>query len=115
MEREDTTRWGTNGEEASMEPNRKDTGSGGVRMELLTGSVASSARDGRESGVVFDFTGLHRPGLCDLALILTARLQSSPGRLVWVTALPDATWVVLRGLGLDHLFHVLPGPGDVLN
>lgn len=91
-----------------MTPNGKGAEGAEVRFGLRTEAAASAARD----GVVFDFTGLHQPGLCDLALILTARLQSPPGR-VWVRALPDATWSVLRSLGLDHLFHVLPGPGEV--
>jgi hypothetical protein len=95
-----------------MTPNGKGAERADVRFGLRTEAAASTAREGRESGVVFDFTGLHRPGLCDLALILTARLQSAPGR-VWVRALPDSTWSVLRALGLDHLFLMLPGPGEV--
>ena len=63
-----------------------------------------------ETDIVFDFTGLHRPALTDLALILTARLHSEPEGRVWVRALPRGTWNVLRALGLDHLFHVYPGP-----
>lgn len=94
-----------------MTPNGKGAERADVRFGLRTGAAATKARD-QESGVVFDFTGLHQPGLCDLALILTARLQSPPGR-VWVRALPDSTWSVLVALGLDHLFHVLPGPGEV--
>lgn len=95
-----------------MTPNGKGAERADDRFGLRTGAAASTTLEVRESGVVFDFTGLQRPGLCDLALILTARLQSAPGR-VWVTALPDATWSVLRALGLDHLFLVLPGPGEV--
>jgi hypothetical protein len=101
-----------------MAPNGKDAAGGGVRVELLTGSAGSAGaggHDGREAGLVFDFTGLHRPGLGDLALILTARLQSAPDRRVWVRALPDPTWAVLRSLGLDHLFHMLPRPGELAN
>ena len=64
----------------------------------------------READIVFDFTGLHRPGLTDLALIVTARLHSEPDNRVWVRALPRGTWYVLQALGLDHLFHVYPGP-----
>lgn len=95
-----------------MTPNRKGAERADVRFGLRTEAATPKTRDGRESGVVFDFTGLHQPGLCDLALILTARLQSATGR-VWVRALPDTTWSVLRALGLDHLFLVLPGPGEV--
>lgn len=101
-----------------MGPNGKDTGQGDLRLELLNGSEVrgphnSGMRDPLE--VVFDFTGLQRPGLCELALILTARLQSGPDERVWVRALPDASWSVLHALGLAHLFHVLPGPGKILN
>jgi hypothetical protein len=63
-----------------------------------------------ETDIVFDFTGLHRPALTDLALILTARLHSEPDDRVWVRAVPRGTWNVLQALGLDHLFHVYPGP-----
>jgi hypothetical protein len=92
-----------------MEPNGRDTGRDDVRVQVPPASARS------EPGVVFDFTGLHLPELGDLAWILTARLQSAPERRVWVTALPESTWTVLRALGLDHLFHLLPGPGEVMN
>ena len=92
-----------------MEPNGRDTGRGQLRLELLSVSKPT------EPGLVFDFTGLHRPELCDLAWILTARLRSAPEQRVWVKALPGSTWSVLRSLGLDHLFHLLPAPTDVTN
>lgn len=99
-----------------MGPNGKDAGSRDLRVALLHGSETRTPGDeptpaGAE--LVFDFTGLSRPGLCDLSLILTARLQASAAERVWVRALPEGTWTILRGLGLDHLFHVLPGPGAV--
>jgi len=59
--------------------------------------------------VVFDFTGLCRPNVADLALILTARLQTPPDELVWIRAIDPRTARVLRGLGLDHLFRHYPG------
>jgi len=68
-----------------------------------------------ETDIVFDFTGLHRPALTDLALILTARMHSEPESRVWVRALPHGTWNVLQALGLDHLFHVYPGPDGIPN
>lgn len=102
-----------------MGPDGKDRAFEGLRLELATESSdareSASVPDPGNLEVVFDFTGLHRPGLCDLALILTARLQADPGERVWVRALPDATWNLLRGLGLDHMFHVLPGPGKIRN
>jgi hypothetical protein len=81
---------------------RQDAG-----LELVVRPDAQEA----ETDIVFDFTGLHRPALTDLALILTARLHSEPESRVWVRALPKGTWNVLQALGLDHLFLVYPGPG----
>jgi hypothetical protein len=93
----------------TMEPDGKSTTPGELSVQFVSGSTT------REPGLVFDFTGLHRPELCDLAWILTARLRSGPEERVWVRALPDSTWKVLRAMGLAHLFHVLPGPGNVMN
>jgi anti-anti-sigma regulatory factor len=61
-----------------------------------------------ESHVVFDFTGLHRPDVADLALILTARLQTPANENVWVRAIDPRTGMILRALGLDHLFRHYP-------
>jgi len=85
---------------------RRDAG-----LALVVRTEAAEA----ETDIVFDFTGLHRPALTDLALILTARLNSEPENRVWVRALPRSTWNVLQALGLDHLFLVYPGPGKVPN
>ena len=65
--------------------------------------------------VVFDFTGLERPDVCDLSLILTARLLSAPTDSVWVRSLPWQTARVLRVLRLDHLFRQYPTASDQLN
>jgi hypothetical protein len=70
--------------------------------------------EGGESHVVFDFTGLDRPNVGDLSLILTARLQSGPTENVWVRALPWQTGRILKILRLDHLFRAYPtGPDDL--
>jgi anti-anti-sigma regulatory factor len=70
----------------------------------------------RPSGhVVFDFTGLDQPDVCDLSLILTARLQSAPDASVWVRSLPSQTARILRVLRLDHLFRAYPAGSDELN
>ena len=61
-----------------------------------------------ETHVVFDFTGMDRPSVSDLALILTARLQSEPGESVWVRSLPWRTARILEILRLDHLFRHYP-------
>jgi hypothetical protein len=74
------------------------------------------AEEGRASGhVVFDFTGLDQPDVCDLSLILTARLQSAPSDFVWVRSLPLQTANILRLLRLDHLFRPYPVASDELN
>ena len=69
----------------------------------------------QESHVVFDFTGLDRPDVCDLSLILTARLQAGPEGNVWVRSLPWQTARVLRALRLDHLFRHYPTASDEMN
>lgn len=97
-----------------MKPNGRDDGRGS-RARLLTGSGERDpgrTRAGEHTEVVFDFEGLQRLDLCGLALILTARLKASPGDRVWVRALPYATWTLLEALGVDHLFHVYPGPNE---
>jgi hypothetical protein len=73
-------------------------------------------RDGAgENHVVFDFTGLERPTVGDLSLILTARLQSGPEDNVWVRALPWQTERILKVLKLDHLFRTYPTETEDLN
>ncbi len=68
-----------------------------------------------DSHLVFDFTGLERPDVCDLSLILTARLLSAPTDSVWVRSLPPQTARVLKILRLDHLFRQYPTASDELN
>ena len=67
------------------------------------------------SHVVFDFSGLERPNVGDLSLILTARLQCEPGDSVWVRSLPCQTARILAVLRLDHLFRRYPEAEDELN
>lgn len=64
---------------------------------------------------VFDFRGRRGLGLPDLALVITARLQGGPGGTVRAKEIPYETWTILRALGLDHLFLVVPEAGDGLN
>jgi hypothetical protein len=68
-----------------------------------------------DTHVVFDFTGLDRPNVGDLSLILTARLQSGPNEKVWVRALPSQTERILKLLRLDHMFRTYPTGPDELN
>jgi len=63
--------------------------------------------------VVFDFTGLRKPDVADLALILTARLKTPLNASVWVRAIDPGTARVLRAMGLDHLFRAYPGSGEM--
>ena len=70
---------------------------------------------GSAEHVVFDFTGLDRPDVGDLSLILTARLQSAPTDYVWVRSLPYETARILRALHLDHLFRLYPKGSEDLN
>lgn len=65
--------------------------------------------------VVFDFTGLEQPDVCDLSMILTARLQSAPTDSVWVRSLPWQTARILRLMKLDHLFRHYPTAPDEMN
>lgn len=93
-----------------MGRNGSDDGRRETRLALAPGREAPA-----ETHVVFDFTGMRGIGLSDLALVLTARLRAGPAGTVWVRQIPYETWQVLKALGLDHLFHVYPGPGEDLN
>jgi anti-anti-sigma regulatory factor len=79
------------------------------------GGAARREAKRREEHVVFDFTGLDRPDVSDLSLILTARLQSGPTGHVWVRSLPRETARILEALRLDHLFRAYPRGSDQLH
>lgn len=97
-----------------MKPNGRDDGRRERRLLTETGaSRTHDQRDTHETHVVFDFTGMQRPQPCDLALILTARLHTSPEDSVWIRALPRHAWRVLYALGLDHWFRQYPAPGEM--
>lgn len=86
------------------------------RNELRTQTVETEADQAPDTGhLVFDFTGLERPDVVDLSLILTARLSASPGESVWVRALPWQTARVLEAMRLDHLFRHYPVGSEELN
>ena len=97
-----------------MRYDRKDSGE--IRSRALT--TERRATDDRtdvtssDTHVVFDFTGLHKPNVADLALILTARLLTPPHESVWVRAIHPKTARVLRALGLDHLFRSYPDSAE---
>jgi anti-anti-sigma regulatory factor len=78
--------------------------------------LETAAEEAAETGhIVFDFTGLEQSNVADLALILTARLQSGPTESVWVRSLPWRTAQVLKILRLDHLFRHYPDAEEQLN
>ena len=84
--------------------------------ELRTQTVETATERAPDTGhLVFDFTGLERPDVVNLSLILTARLSTSPGESVWVRALPWQTARVLEAMRLDHLFRHYPVGSEELN
>jgi hypothetical protein len=97
--------------EAAMREDRKSRAPNSA--PALEGT--DSASRPQAGHVVFDFTGLERPDVGDLALILTARLQSAPTDSVWVRSLPEQTERILRILRLYHLFRTYPEGSDELN
>ncbi len=86
------------------------------RKELrMQAQETEPERAPEEGHLVFDFTGLERPDVCDLALILTARLNAGSTDSVWVRALPLQTARVLEAMRLDHLFRHYPTGSDDMN
>ena len=101
-----------------MGPHGRDDDRKIRRLRLQEGVEARVSEEQRATGhqeLVFDFTGLQRPDLCDLSFILTAWLTAGRGDRVWVRALPIHTWRVLHALGLDHLFQPFPAPEEQPN
>ena len=94
-----------------MREDRKD--SAPISVPTLQGTDAEGSH--KAGHVVFDFTGLDRPNVGDLSLILTARLQSAPTDSVWVRSLPWQTERILKVLRLDHLFRTYPTGSDELH
>jgi hypothetical protein len=97
-----------------MGPHGRDDDQKIRRLRLQEGVEAPESLKTRDHGdhdLVYDFTGLHKPDLCDLSLILTARLAAEPEDTVWLRALPMHTWRVLNALGLDHMFRAYPPSG----
>ena len=98
-----------------MEPNGRDGRRGRPDGGLF--AAAASPDPGRRTpdDLIFEFTPECPLGLKELALLLTARLQSGPHERVWVRHIPYQTWNVLRALGMDHFFQVYPSPGEAPN
>ncbi|MDX1647630.1 MAG: hypothetical protein R3304_10835 [Longimicrobiales bacterium] len=83
--------------------------------ELLERVDARSVDSVEEGHVVFDFTGLEQTNVGDLALILTARLETEPHETVWVRCVPWKTAEALRIMRLDHLFLTYPEADGEMN
>lgn len=100
-----------------MEPDGRDERRRGARLALLPRS--EGPEDGQDAtpgtDLVFEFSLSRGLDITSLALVLTARLQAGPRGTVWVKEIPVETWNALRSMGLDHLFMVVPGPGDAPN
>ena len=79
---------------------------GSISPEQRKNAVDSDS----DAHVVFDFTGLHTPAVSDLALVLTARLQTPPSESVWAREIHPRTAEILRALRLDHMFPRYPDP-----
>jgi anti-anti-sigma regulatory factor len=86
-----------------------------VRIQVVEKLLEERAQTSAAGHVVFDFTGLEQPDVCDLSLILTARLQSAPTDSVWVRSLPWQTARILKILRLEHLFRVYPTAPDEMH
>ena len=83
------------------------------RLEL---HVVSEEVSGNSSEhVVFDLSGTEKANVEDIAMILTARLQSAPTDHVWVHSIPSRTAQILRYLRLEHLFRLVPEDEGALN
>lgn len=78
------------------------------RTQLELHVVSEEARNDNDEHVVFDLSGTGNANIEDIALILTARLQSAPADHVWVHSIPSRTAQILSFLRLEHLFRLVP-------
>jgi hypothetical protein len=85
------------------------------RKRLAPHIVSEEARNDNDEHVVFDLSGTGKANIEDIALILTARLQSAPADHVWVHSIPSRTAQILRFLRLEHLFRLVPENDGELN
>ena len=84
----------------------------GPRIGSISPEQRKNAVDS-DAHVVFDFTGLNKPAVSDLALVLTARLQTTPSESVWARKIHPRTAEILRALRLDHMFPRYPDPNHL--
>lgn len=85
------------------------------RKQLELRVVSEEAREHKHEHVVFDLSGTEKANVEDIALILTARLQSAPTDSVWVHSMPHRTAQILKYLRLEHLFRHVPDNDGELN
>ena len=87
----------------------------GERTKLELHALEEEARKNTGNHVVFDLSGTAKANVEDIALILTARLQSAPTNQVWVHSIPSRTALILKSLRLEHLFRLVPENAGELN
>ena len=85
----------------------------GKRLKVGLGNKEAGEHRGEQ--VVFDLSGTVKANVEDIALLLTARLQSPPTDSVWVHSMPSRTAEILRHLRLQHLFSLVPDIEGDLN
>ena len=85
------------------------------RTQLELHALDEEARENTGDHVVFDLSGTEKANVEDIAMILTARLQSAPTNQVWVHSIPSRTAHILKFLRLEHLFRLVPDNAGELN
>lgn len=85
------------------------------RTQLELHALEEEARENTGNHVVFDLSGTEKANVEDIAMILTARLQSAPTNQVWVHSIPSRTALILKSLRLEHLFRLVPENAGELN
>ena len=84
------------------------------KKQLELHVAKDEAQESAKEHVVFDFSGTEYANVEDIALILTARLQSAPTDDVWVRSISGRTAQILKYLRLEHLFRRYPeGDGQM--
>jgi hypothetical protein len=85
------------------------------RTQLELHTLEEEAGENSIDPVVFDLSGTEKANVEDIAMILTARLQSAPTNQVWVHSIPSRTAHILKSLRLEHLFRLVPDNAGELN
>jgi len=85
------------------------------RTQLELHTLEEEAGENSIDPVVFDLSGTEKANVEDIAMILTARLQSAPTNQVWMHSIPSRTAHILKSLRLEHLFRLVPDNAGELN